>query len=63
VPPSPPPAVWWAQLTSEYGGGDGAYDLALDYRWYEITASSVLLMLATLVLTSGGFPFLQARSP
>ena len=62
MPPSPPPAVWWAQLTSA-GGGEGAYDLALDYRWYEITASSVLLMLLTLVLTSGGFPFLQARSP
>ena len=59
--PSPPPEMWWAQLTT---GGDysaaGRYDFALDYRWYEITASSVLLMLLTLVLSSGGWPFFQA---
>ena len=32
--PSPPPEMWWAQLTT---GGDysaaGRYDFALDYRW------------------------------
>ena len=49
---------WWEVLSAT--ADDAApYDYSLDYEWYEITSSSVLLMVLTLALSSGGWPILQ----